>query len=221
MSGKPHQHRILLLCGKAGSGKDTSFEILKKLMAKYHPEVDIKQYAFGRPLKEIVVQTTRLYSGLELSVEAMNDLSYKETPIPDYNIHVSGGTEPLVVRKLLQQIGTDILRKHLGDDIFARAIVNQIEQDFETAIKPTLAVITDLRFPNELETVQAYCDRACYECQIVFIMRINKDSVSHNHSSESYYDQLITKTDLIIHNHGSLAELKRNIKAVILPQLTS
>lgn len=211
-------HHIILLSGPAGSGKDTCFDIIKKQLTSNNPEIVVKQYAFGRPLKEIVVETTKLYQNLELSVEEMNSLVYKEKPMPLSTIYYDDNSHPLVVRTLLQKIGTDILRKYLGDDIFARAIINQVDKELLVATGPTLVFITDLRFPNELEVVQTYCDKACYRCTTVFIERNHRAIDNHNHSSESYYDQL--RKDIIIHNNGTMDDLEKTIKS-ILPLLSS
>ena len=62
------------------------------------------------------------------------------------------------------------------------AIIKQINKDLEMATNQTLVVITDLRFPNELEVVQVYCSKACYKCHTIFIKRDNNET-NYNHSS--------------------------------------
>ena len=197
------------MCGSAGSGKDTSYEILKKQLGQ---DWQVQSYAFGRPLKEIVVDLCRLFYGVEFSAESMNKLDYKEIARPDQAMFLGGEAHPLVLRTLLQQVGTDILRKQLGDDVFAKAVIQNIAKQMSEP-SPQIAIITDLRFPNEQRCIMDYCVQHCFNCITIFI---NRDNVlqSHNHSSECYYNSL--EKDIIIDNNGTLEELAQNLKKIQL-----
>lgn len=200
---------VILLCGSAGSGKDTSYEMLKKLW-----DVDncVMSYSFGRPLKEIVVDLCRLFYNAQFSAESMNNLEYKEVKRPEQLMYLGGEAHPLVLRTLLQQVGTDILRKQLGDDIFAKAVIQNIAEQMSQP-SPQIAIITDLRFPNEQKCIMDYCFQNGYKCMTVFIHRSNVLQ-SHGHSSESYYNSL--EKDIIVDNNGTLLDLERELKKIQL-----
>lgn len=60
--------------------------------------------------------------------------------------HPSG---PMTAREVMQYVGTDIFRKIYGN-VWAESCIRKIQSE-----SPLLAVITDCRFPNEVEVVQA------------------------------------------------------------------
>lgn len=198
---------VILLCGSAGSGKDTSYEMLKKQW-----DCHVRSYSFGRPLKEIVVDLCRLFYNAEFSAESMNNLEYKEVKRPEQIMYLDGEAHSLVLRTVLQQVGTDILRKQLGDDIFAKAVIQNIAEQMSQP-SPQIAIITDLRFPNEQKCIMDYCFQNGYKCMTIFIHRDNFLQ-SHGHSSESYYNHL--EKDIIIDNNGTLLDLERELKKIQL-----
>jgi len=204
---------IILLSGPAGCGKDTSYEIIKKIYTE--KGFNVRQYAFGKSLKEIVVDLSKLYLNANFSVEDMSNLAYKELPRPEYIIYRNNEAEHLVIRTLLQQIGTDIIRKNLGDDIFAQSVVKQIDRDFKknSIRKPEIAVITDLRFPNELNCIENYCNINHYKFLMISINRHNYKIINNSHSSESYFNEL--KSNITIDNLGTLDDLETNIREVL------
>lgn len=198
---------IFIFCGLAGSGKDTSYNFFKKILQQKYPDYTIQNYAFGNSLKEIVSDVTELYTGERFPVSNMESLEYKEKSHPEYNILVANEQQPLVIRTLLQQIGTNILRKHLGDDIFADCVVKKIKQQFKHHNQ--IAIITDLRFPNEYKCVERYCDERDLKFYTIYIERQQK-LTSHTHVSESFYDLL--QKDFIIQNNGTLDDLYKKLE---------
>lgn len=200
---------VILLCGSAGSGKDTSYEMLKKQL-----DIDncVMSYSFGHPLKEIVVDICKLFYNVEFSAKSMNNLEYKEVKRPEQIMYLGGEGHSLVLRTLLQQVGTDILRKQLGDDIFAKAVIQNIAEQMNQP-SPQIAIITDLRFPNEQKCIMDYCFQNGFKCKTIFIHRSNILQ-SHRHSSESYYNSL--KKDIIIDNNGTLDDLEKELMKIQL-----
>ena len=203
---------VIMLCGSAGSGKDTSVNFIKKHMSK---SIDISHFSFGRALKEIVVDLCKLFLNENYSFEEMDNYGYKEKVRPENTIYPldNENGEPLVIRKLLQIIGTDILRKQLGDDIFAKIILNKIDTLFKTIMKEQIVCITDLRFPNEQKCIIDYCKNNGYKCITIYIRRSVTTSDTYLHTSEKQYDQL--EKDIIIENCGSLLDLETECINVI------
>jgi DNA polymerase III delta prime subunit len=204
---------IILLCGPAGSGKDTSYEILKNHLFSQNCNWEISKYSFGRVLKDIVVYLSRLFINADFSADAMDGLAYKEVIRPEYKLYAVGSDEqpqPLVIRTLLQQVGTDILRKQLGDDIFAKALITKIDEQFKKPINQ-IAIVADLRFPNEQQSMIEFCNKNGYKCITIYIER-NSRINNAAHSSESYYNSL--QKDIIINNNGTLHDLSENLRVI-------
>jgi len=210
-------HTVVLFCGKAGSGKDTCFQLLKKQFNKKEDDFDLSNHAFGKPLKEIVSDVCHLFLNAGFSVEDMEQLSFKEMERPEYTVYTKDGQpQPLILRTLLQQIGTDILRKQLGQDVFAKAIIGKIERDLRGSTlsgKKHVSFITDLRFPNEQKCIQEFCHEHGYKCITIYICRSGSSLSSHSHISESYYDEL--HKDIVIQNDGTLDDLEKELLKVI------
>lgn len=59
------------------------------------------------------------------------------------------------IRALLQRMGTDACRVHLGQDVWVKALMADIDaaDHYPTHGRP-LYVITDLRFPNEADAIR-------------------------------------------------------------------
>jgi len=204
------QHTVVLFCGSAGSGKDTCYHILKQHID--NQRFDVSNYTFGKPLKEIVVDLCKLFLNEKYSVEAMDNLEYKEIERPEHVIFSENESHPLIIRTLLQKIGTDILRKQLGQDIFAKTIISKIDQALKSSTdlnREHISFITDLRFPNEQKCIKTFCNENGHKCITIYICRNNNPLASHSHSSESYYDQL--EKDIVIQNNGTIDELKDEI----------
>lgn len=143
---------IILLYGLKGVGKDTIADII---MEQY-PNTTVKM-SFADPLKAILIDTCQLFvpdSGVTKEV-LYSDLK---------NTHVirSGVT----ARIALQVLGTDILRKHLSEEVFVDNVVNKIAE-----VDPSMEIILipDLRFVSEFTGVlRAFPDR-------VSVIRVHRE----------------------------------------------
>ena len=190
---------IYLFCGPSGSGKDTSAIILERLLRERYPDKPVVSLAFGRALKEIVSDLCSLFLNEDYSPDDMNRLSFKETEIPNHVIFLENQPQLLKIRTLLQRVGTDILRKYLGDDIFAQTIAKKINPEHIT-------LITDLRFPNELEIIKSLG----IPYKTVYV---NRGLTHDSHQSESYYN--ILPKDYILNNNHSLESLENQIRLIL------
>ena len=114
---------LIALCGRAGSGKST---VAKFLAEKY----GAKTHSFARPLKGIVKDFFGFTDEQVYGTQAQ-----KETVDPRW------GMSP---RQALQKLGTDCIRKHLGDDVWRDAVLDKIDYSDDS-----IHVIEDCRFQNE------------------------------------------------------------------------
>lgn len=122
---------IIGLMGAAGSGKSTAALYM-------HEAYDARIYSFAKPLKEIVRLTFDFTSkqvyGSQAEKEAI-DSRYSFSP-----------------RWIMQRLGTEGVRKVLGQDFWCSHTINEIRLEQER--KPDmLAVIDDVRFPDEAQAI--------------------------------------------------------------------
>lgn len=102
------------------------------------------------------------------------------------NIHSKG---PMSGRDVMQYIGTDIFRK-MYPTIWADVTINRIKRD-----DSKLAVITDCRFPNEVEAVRRAGGK---------VIRLTRNIYEDNHYSETAldgyedYDAIIDNVNMTI-----------------------
>lgn len=160
---------IIGLSGYAGSGKDTAAQGLI--------ERGYTRIAFADVLKKMAYALDPYVLASE-KTEWVTDLRPEQRPIirlqtlvSEYGWDFVKNTYP-DVRRLLQRLGTEAGREILGDNIWV-----------DTALKdaPEKAVVTDVRFPNE---VQAILDRGGV------VIRIVRPSVNprNGHPSETALD---------------------------------
>lgn len=76
-------------------------------------------------------------------------------------------------REILQFIGTDIFR-HMRPNIWVDATIKKIQKE-----KPKVAIITDCRFPNEVESIKQNGGK---------VLRLTRDPHHSEHISESILD---------------------------------
>lgn len=116
--------KVIGLLGGAASGKST---IGDYLVHKY----GARKYSFAFPLKEIVRRAFDLTDN-----QVFGSQPFKETVDPRYNVSP---------RWLLQRLGTEGIRSVLGEDFWWQNCLDRLAED-----DPTIAVIEDFRFQNEV-----------------------------------------------------------------------
>jgi hypothetical protein len=128
--------KIIGFTGRAGAGKDTCAEIVKR----HYNAVSI---AFADPLRSMLLE---MVPGLQ--IEDLTERGRKEQPIQWL------GRSP---RQLLQTLGTEWGRQQVCDDVWVRILERRIERmqavgrswggDGHPTVQAVL--ITDVRFDNE------------------------------------------------------------------------
>lgn len=184
---------IIGLSGYARSGKDVAAEILVE-------EFGFVRVAFADKLREVLYQLNPIVQAdfgfefksnwkgpafvmLQEVIDTFGWNGYKSSPF---------GTE---VRRLLQRLGTEAGRQTLWDSIWIDAALTGLPEDAKV-------VVTDCRFANEAEAVQARGGE---------IWRISRDGVgpANSHASETGLDSW--PFDWHIKNDGTLEEYRQNI----------
>ena len=182
------QGQILVsdLFGEKVSGSDwipltEEYVDISQLLESFRP---CKIYAFADVLKEFAVDVL----GLEYNqVYGTNEEKNSPTHLLWDNMPTGNNKGPMTGREVLQYFGSDICRK-MYEDIWFDACIRRIRKD-----KPELALISDVRFPNEIKGVQN-------EGGVVFGLPRDIVNGKDTHSSEqvdlSLCDYLLPKGDI-------------------------
>ena len=182
------QGQILVsdLFGEKVSGSDwipitEEYVDISQLLESFRP---CKIYAFADVLKEFAVDVL----GLEYNqVYGTNEEKNSPTHLLWENMPTGNNKGPMTGREVLQYFGSDICRK-MYENIWFDACIRRIRKD-----KPELALISDVRFPNEIKGVQN-------EGGVVFGLPRDIVNGKDTHSSEqvdlSLCDYLLPKGDI-------------------------
>jgi len=174
------------LFGETVSGVDwipltEEYVDISQLLENFGP---CKIYAFADVLKEFAVDVL----GLEPNqVYGTNEEKNSPTHLLWENMPTGNNKGPMTGREVLQYFGSDICRK-MYENIWFDACIRRIKKD-----KPELALISDVRFPNEIKGVQD-------EGGIVFGLPRDIVNGQDTHSSEqvdlSMCDYLLPEGDI-------------------------
>ncbi len=202
---------IIGICGFANSGKDTAADIL---VAKY----GFTKLSFAGILKDIIAIIFDWNREL-LEGSTKQSRLWREQPDQYWSLKLKKEITP---RWILQHIGTDVFRKHFDDKIWIYCLERQL-------IKYQKIVITDCRFPNEIELIKTNGGK------MMKIFRNGNVSL-HNRLKESIKDGIVTDkiieqmhpseymwipcdADHLISNEGTLQELDEKLKYLLSIQI--
>jgi hypothetical protein len=129
---------IISFSGFKGSGKDTAAKLLGEILP-------IRHMSFAAPLKDA---TAAMFGWPRDLLEGHSPESRQWREHPDTFWSEAFG-RPVSPRWVLQYLGTDVIRHHLLDSFWIRAVQKTIDETTDHV------VVTDARFPNELKMIQA------------------------------------------------------------------
>lgn len=162
----------LLLTGFARSGKDA--------MAAGLPGA-YQRFALADTLKEFGSDLMHKMWKMDVPRRMFYDPEGKEEPFASPAGDLLCGRQ-LTGRWFLQWLGTDLVRKHLGPDVWINALVSKID-----AAGADRVVVTDVRFPNEAALLPKLLIERGYDVRVVRIVNPSKPKVdvSQLHASEA------------------------------------
>jgi hypothetical protein len=153
---------------------------INKVFAMMHPQIRI--YNFADALKKNLCMNMLGLSyqqcyGSDNDKNTLTNIQWSNMPgyddswtnRPDYDL--SGF---MTARQVMEFVGTDIFRK-MKQDVWAQATLNKIHQD-----RPGLAIITDCRFPNEVDAIKSSGGK---------VIRLTRDPFQSTHISECILDK--------------------------------
>lgn len=185
---------IVVLSGKKRCGKDT---VARYLIEKY----EFIPLTIAEPLKNATIDIVNMLYNKKFTTKT---LFYKDTCGFDIYknqiFYIKNGKDiPLSWRIILQYFGTEIFKKHFGNDIHIKTLWKKIE-------KGKKYVITDNRFKNELDYIEKKSEK--HNMKVIPIrIENNRNKHDDKHSSE----KLDFTCDLILHNETTKEDLYKNI----------
>lgn len=226
---------IIGIAGKMGSGKNLVCKIIQYLLCKNVGDVTIKdiascedhnwwleeqsgfeQKAFAGKLKQIA----SLLTGVP--VEKFEDQEFKQKHM--------GLQWKMTYREFLQKLGTEAMRDGLHPNVWVNALFADYKDVYAGSWgqghymyeKPNW-IITDMRFPNELEAVEERegitirVVRGCSECGGIGYHKLScSKQYEKQHPSETALDD--AKFDYEIINDGSMEDLIEKVKQILITE---
>jgi hypothetical protein len=150
---------IIGLHGSAECGKDT--------FAGHTFFNDHVKLSFAKPIKDVC----QILFGF--TDEQLYNEKYKNVVIP----HLLLNGEPASPRKVLQWLGTDILRKYISENFFIEHMDKRIRNYLKTGVSKY--IITDIRFPNEAMYIKKFKKGI-----VIYISRPNHSNGLDNQSKQ-------------------------------------
>jgi hypothetical protein len=179
---------IIGLHGYAQSGKDTVAGFLK--------DYGYVRFAFADRLRECVYALNPVVSRATSDEVRLQEL-----------VDALGWDEVKVtydeVRRLLQVFGTEVGRELIKDSLWVDIVLDQIAD--RMLIAQGKFVITDMRFPNEVDGLSDFAVDMGVDLQLWKITRPGVGPVNTHVSDAGLADDLF---DLIIENDGTLDDLR-------------
>ena len=166
---------------------------------------------------KIIIISGKASSGKSLSANIIKEntnntilLAYADY-LKMYAKNISGwdGSEDTKPRELLQQLGVELIKNNNNENM----LINRIIEDIKVySYFYDYIVITDARFPNEIESIKKEFDN-------VISVRINRniynlDKKYQNHSTETGMDEY-NNYDYVIDNNSDLKALEIKVMEVV------
>jgi hypothetical protein len=178
---------VIGLTGYAGSGKDTAAEALIQ-------ERGFVKIAFADPLREAMGKLNPIVGREFKGFGVIEDITYNQA-IYKYGYTDAKGKFP-ELRRLLQVFGTEVGREMFGEDFW----IQQFENKVQFVLQKQDVVITDVRFPNEVEAVRRLGGI------VARIHRPGFDAVNGHVSDTGVADLSV---DIVIHNDSTIEDLRK------------
>lgn len=179
---------IIDLVGRKGAGKDTIADYL----VSNHGFV---KFAFADPVKKVCE-----------TLFALSPTCF-QCPLKKEQITPTWGLSP---RQMMQKVGTDMVRAHLGEDFWIR----HLQVRLASLAPGTKVVISDVRFTNEADFVRSLPDSCLL--RVDRVTTATSDTCSDTHVSET--EQCSIETYRVVKNdmgEGGLSKLYHQCDCIV------
>jgi len=242
---------LIGISGKLGSGKDTVGSIIQYLTSEYRDKYEYADWSdrvnnygsdphssfinkkFAGKLKAV----GSLLTGIP--IEKFEDQDFKKTDLPNEWVYVENGyaARNMTVRDFLQKLGTEAMRNGLHTNVWVNALFADYKEELdpyhfkshinESTLKYPNWILTDMRFPNELESVverggiTIRVNRTSFrttETELGKVSVVNQTEVDkligiQEHPSETALDDAEFK--YTIENNGTIQDLVEEVKRIL------
>lgn len=213
--------RLIAITGTINSGKNTVANIIQE---EANCEVFID--AFAAPLKNFVADVF----AWDLDVVKGENHSLRHLREKSDEWWSQKFEYDVTIRKMLQYIGTDVMREHLHEDIWVNSLIARYNK-FCKLHDNFIYIVSDLRFPNESFSIQdaggeiirvkredpPWWDFVSSMRHLPFSKVKEKMGASiHAHVHVSEWAIALIEPNKIIANDGTLEDLRDEIKKIIL-----
>lgn len=193
---------IIGIAGAKTSGKNTTANFIREYAESQG--YDIHEWSFAEDLKKSAAAALG-YKDSETAVDFCNSLKEDHTILLEQNgmlvWKISG-------REYLQWYGTEAHREIFGTNFWVNNLLQKIYDSEDGELihgegetKPRFDLITDVRFPNEVEAIRESCGG-----KVIQIRRTEVEDGNDTHASEKPLDSDLV--DSIIYNNFGLDQLK-------------
>ena len=198
---------IISLAGLIGSGKDTIADYLVNSHG-------FRRESWAGTLKDAVAS---VFGWDRVLLEGKTSESRKWREIPDqwWSERLGINVTP---RRVLQEWGTDVCREHYHDDIWIASLENKLRKTNDNI------VISDSRFPNELESVKNLGGITIrvkrgpdpeWVHEFIQTGRTFEFAKKYPSVHASEFSSVNCKYDYVIQNDGSIDELYKKINDLL------
>jgi hypothetical protein len=203
---------VLALCGCRRVGKDT---VADWFLAPFS----------GQKLRLAPFEHVKISTAMKRCVAQLFDLSHDDVAGADKDtVHPRWGVAP---RRIMQWFGTDVMQHHLSAELLPQAgrsfwVDKTVHDVRRHVVAGTHVVISDVRFPHELDALEAAFGSSVVS---VFIERAcpgSADGAVDAHESESGVVALRGRATAVVVNDGTRDELCRRVyDAVVAAAITA
>lgn len=194
---KPTKPRIIAFSGPKTCGKDTLATALIS-QNTVHPLGEVKRYfrraAFAEGVKRICQHT------FGWSMADQGDCDWKETRLDVW---------PYIEPRWAMMDIADFMRNKYGADVWVNALNERI-QYWEDRTPYGAYVITDLRFPNEVDWLLEQGGKIFYverdQAELALKEAQARGDAKALNSSEIHYDYVRENAHVILDNNGTIAD---------------
>jgi hypothetical protein len=197
--------KLIAFSGRKSSGKDTLCRFLRdNAEVLFGEDTEARTYSMAGPIKRLCIDVLGLTHEQCWGTDAQKNTKtrYRWEDLPHYQYVVQehearaktlqqSWESPkgfMTARQVMQEVGTGIFRRMYGD-VWAEAAVRAIGHDAHPRL---LALINDVRFPNEVAAVQGVNG--------VVVRLTRAPYVDDEHESEKAMDGF-TQYDFVLQNH--------------------
>jgi hypothetical protein len=145
---------IIGLCGKKGVGKNFAADRIESICHRVWPHKTVEKGAFADALKEtcsnlLGLESKQLY-GSDADKNTKTQFSWSQ--MPEFILKNNPGQSGVMsVRQVLQVFGTDIMRDIWDKNVWINTLGRRVK-----ASTADFFLVTDVRFPNEVEAIQSW-----------------------------------------------------------------